>query len=95
MTPEPNGLGAWWFPKRFRRWLTDKSRTFFDDAAWNKHDIGYALGNPSRKICDQKFLQAMLRDASKSDRPETAGALAMFFWFSVRAGGRWSYNQGK
>lgn len=37
--------------------------------------------------------QAMLGDASRHDRPATAALLALVFWVSVRAGGRWSYGR--
>lgn len=63
-----NGLGPWWFPAFIRRWLTVSSSLFFDEAAWDKHDIGYDAGFPSRAICDWRFFQAMLRDASRCTR---------------------------
>lgn len=87
-----NGLGAWWFPVFFRNWLTTTSKQFFDEAAWEKHDIGYNRAFPDRKTCDLKFLQAMLRDASKQDRAVLTATLALFFWVCVRLGGRWSYG---
>ena len=92
--PPPNGLGAWWFPKWLRDWLTRKSRDFFDEAAWEKHDIGYAVQDPDRATCDRKFLQAMLRDASLHERPATCATLALFFWACVRVGGWGSYGRG-
>lgn len=87
-----NGLGAWWFPKFIRDWLTEKSKSFFKEAAWEKHDIGYARAYPDRRTCDLKFLQAMLRDASEQDTAIKATALALLFWACVRIGGRWSYG---
>lgn len=91
--PEVNGLGAWWFPAPFRNWLTRKSKQFFDEAAWEKHDIGYGRADPDRATCDRKFLQAMLRDASRQDRPALTAMLALFFWVCVRIGGHWSYGK--
>ncbi len=87
----PNGLGAWWFPAPLRAWLTRKSAAFFDEASWVKHDIGYAAGHPARHICDRKFLQAMLRDASRGQRPAKSAILALLFWVCVRIGGGFSY----
>lgn len=87
----PNGLGAWWFPTPLRAWLTNRSAAFFNEASWVKHDIGYSRGRPARHICDRKFLQAMLRDASRHDRPALCAALALLFWVCVRVGGHWSY----
>jgi hypothetical protein len=87
----PNGLGAWWFPAPLRAWLTRKSAVFFNEASWIKHDIGYARGWPARDVCDRKFLQAMLRDASRRDRPAGSAVLALLFWVCVRGGGSLSY----
>lgn len=92
-----NGLGPWWFPALIRNRLTSLSRRFFDEAAWEKHDIGYAAGEPSRADCDRKFLQAMLRDASQvSTTGRVFGCLflALLFWILVRLFGWGSYNYG-
>lgn len=88
-----NGLGAWWFPAPLRRYLTRKSAEFFRKAAWEKHDIGYGLGSPSRLVCDIRFLSAMVHDATYSDRPRRTLFLALLFFFCVRVGGRLSYNR--
>ena len=87
-----NGLGAWWFPEFFRVWLTKESAKFFREAAWINHDIGYSRGSPSREICDRKFLQAMLRDASLSPAPVQTALVALLLWMCVRVGGALSYN---
>jgi len=93
--PKPNGLGAWWFPAPIRNWLTRKSLAFFDEAAWVKHDVGYAASNPSREMCDKKFLQAMLRDAIQHEETAKTATLALMFWACVRVGGGLSYGRGK
>jgi hypothetical protein len=90
-----NGLGPWWFPAWGRRFLTRLSARFFREAAWEKHDAGYAKGRPARAVCDRRFLQAMLRDASQTNTTPRIAAccvLAWFYWGAVRIGGRWSYN---
>jgi hypothetical protein len=91
-----NGLGPWWFPARLRDWLTRASSLFFDEAAWNKHDEGYARGRPSRAECDRKFLCAMLRDASRCTTTPRIWAciwLAGLFWLMVRLFGWASYQR--
>jgi len=90
-----NGMGAWWFPKSLRLWITVKSKTFFSEASWMRHDEGYALGRPDREVCDKKFLQAMLRDASVRDRPVVTAILALTFWACVRVAGFGSYGTNK
>jgi hypothetical protein len=92
----PNGLGPWWFSAKLRARLTAFSRRFFNEASWEKHDIGYAAGAPSRAVCDRKFLQAMLRDASQvSTTGRVFGCLflAVLFWLLVRAFGWASYGR--
>ena len=89
-----NGLGPWWFPDIWRRWLTALSSLFFSEAAWVKHDEGYAAGQPPRADCDWLFLAAMMRDASRTTRLHrmiACIALAFFFYTSVRAFGWLSY----
>ena len=91
-----NGLGPWWFPAFLREFLTNVSKWFFNEAAWEKHDEGYELGYPCRADCDKKFLQAMLRDASKSEKINkilTCTALAIIYWSLVRLFGWASYNK--
>jgi len=91
-----NGLGPWWFPPFIRKFLTRLSKRFFREAAWIKHDEGYARGYPARAVCDRKFLQAMLRDASLTSttvRVLACVALALFYWTMVRLFGWASYNR--
>lgn len=91
-----NGLGPWWFPAGLRRFLTRLGERFFNEAAWEKHDEGYARRYPSRAECDRKFLMAMLRDASRAETVRRAAAcvlLAFFFWMAVRVGGSASYGR--
>lgn len=91
-----NGIGPSWFPAWLRKLLTHFGSSFFHEAAWDKHDIGYANADPSRSTCDRKFLQAMLRDASKTSttfRIFACTVLAWFFWICVRCFGRPSYNE--
>lgn len=90
-----NGIGPKWFPKWLRRALTRFGSTFFEEAAWDKHDEGYAAGTPSRVECDRKFLQAMLRDASRTTTTPRIAAcciLAWVFWAFVRVFGWMTYR---
>jgi len=90
-----NGVGPSWFPSSVRDKLTKFSLRFFNEASWSKHDIGYKRGNPSRYICDMKFLQAMLRDASKSKpvlKILICVLIAWFYWIWVRLLGWISYK---
>lgn len=92
-----NGVGPWWFPDWARQFLTWLSSHFFDEASWRKHDEGYTLAIKPRAICDWKFLQAMIRDASRTTRLHRmlmCIVLALFFYTSVRIGGRASYGRG-
>lgn len=91
-----NGLGPYWFPDWLRKLLSKAGSSFFDEAAWDKHDEGYAKQYPSRVVCDRKFLQAMLKDASKTTttfRVFMCCILAWVFWFFVRVFGWISYNK--
>jgi hypothetical protein len=91
-----NGLGPWWFPAFARNFLTRLSKRFFNEAAWDKHDEGYDLGVPSRTVCDRKFLQAMLRDASQTTttgRVLACVGLALTYWALARVFGVFSYNR--
>lgn len=79
-----NGLGPYWFPAIWRRWLT---ALFFDEAGWQAHDVGYNRGFPSRSVCDFKFLAAMVRDASRTSTLAKMVAclgLALLFYVAAR-----------
>ena len=91
-----NGLGPWWFPDAWRRWLTNLSSLFFDEAGWSKHDVAYDKGFPSRSTADFKFLAAMVRDASLTTRLHRMIAclmLALLFYALVRLFGWASYGR--
>lgn len=90
-----NGVGPWWFPSWPRRVLTRIASVFFQEADWGRHDFGYAHETAPRAVCDLRFLQAMLRDASRlASFPKILGAcaLAWVFWIAVRAFGWASYG---
>jgi hypothetical protein len=74
--------------------MTAVSDYFFNEASWQKHDEGYERGYPSRRICDRKFLEAMLRDAKAHPFPKKAVAyvLAWASWAAVRTFGSSQYN---
>ena len=94
----PNGFGPWWMPAPVRAVLTRFSAWFFDEASWQRHDIGYAHGYPSRAEADRKFLAAMLRDASQAERVwhmAAACVLAWLFWGVVRLFGWMSYGRAR
>jgi hypothetical protein len=91
-----NGVGPWWLPAWPRRALTRLSGRFFQEADWAHHDYGYATRAAPRTVCDLRFLQAMLRDASA--QPGTgatlaATVLAVTFWMLVRLFGWASYGR--
>lgn len=91
-----NGIGPSWFPKFIRVALTRFGSSFFQEAAWDKHDVGYELAIKPRSLCDRKFLQAMLRDASATQvtwRILVSTILAWVFWSFVRVYGRPSYKK--
>lgn len=91
-----NGVGPAWAWSWVRRLLTALSGLFFCEAGWREHDVGYGRGFPSRSVCDRKFLQAMLRDASETTttpRVIACCALAFSFWVMVRAFGWASYGK--
>lgn len=88
-----NGLGPWWLPSPIRAWMTGKTKRFFREASWIKHDEGYARGYPDRATCDRNFLQAMLRDAAANKSPALTSMLALLLWFLVRIGGWLSYRK--
>lgn len=89
-----NGVGPWWFHPKLRKWVTDFSRHFFSEASWQKHDEGYKRGDPSRAICDLKFLQAMKRDAlmQKGFMRLSCYALAYSYYGLCRLLGWTAYN---
>lgn len=91
-----NGIGPSWFPDFIRVALTRFGSSFFKEAAWDKHDVGYDQAIKPRHICDRKFLQAMLRDASdtqETSRMLLSTILAWLFWSFVRVYGRPSYKK--
>lgn len=93
-----NGLGPAWFPDWLRKALTKFGSSFFDEASWDRHDEGYRAGFPARAICDRKFLQAMLRDASITTTTLRVAActfLAWSFWLLVRLFGWITYYGNK
>jgi hypothetical protein len=66
---------------------------FFSEASWYRHDEGYLNGDPPRRVCDMKFLRAMLRDAAELRGPvrmAAGGVLAWAFWITVRLFG-WAF----
>jgi hypothetical protein len=93
-----NGIGPSWFPAWLRRLLTKFGRSWFKEASWEKHDEGYEAGEPARHVCDLKFFQAMVRDASETKPAWRVNAtifLAFIGWVMVRLFGWMSYNRKK
>lgn len=90
-----NGVGPWWFTDGMRKVLTGYASFFFDDASWKHHDFGYTKGHLAehRKEYDQKFLQAMKRDARSLGvgKREMAFLLSYAFYIAVRIGGGGSF----
>lgn len=77
--------------------LTRLSGCFFLTASWDRHDVGYARGCPSRAECDRLFLAAMLADAGQAGpvwRMAGCTVLAWGFWVAVRLFGWASYGRG-
>ena len=96
MSSARNGVGPAWAPSIVRQALTRLSGLFFDEAGWQRHDDGYAAGDPSRATCDRKFLQAMLRDAAETTtvaRIFACCALAWTFYLACRLGGWTRYGR--
>lgn len=92
----PNGFGPESWPKKLQQAFNRFSTHYFNEASANKHDEGYRLALHSRWHCDKRFLQAMIRDASKQDRVSKIFIclnLAIIYWLAVRVGG--SRNYGK
>lgn len=92
---ESNGFGPAWLPVWVRRLMTKFGLLFFDEASWARHDEGYARGYPARHVCDRKFLQAMLRDASHARttlKVAVSTSLAWAVWAAVRLLGWVSFN---
>jgi hypothetical protein len=90
-----NGIGPKWFPAPLRKALTKLGEYFFIEASWEIHDEGYTKGSPDRDVCDRKFLQAMLRDASLTTTTlKVAGCtiLAWTFWLFTRVFGWMTYR---
>ena len=58
-----NGCG----PESWPNWIKESLFNWFFEASCNKHDIGYTKGGNEarRKVCDDKFLEAMLRDSKR------------------------------
>jgi len=84
-----NGIGPWWFPAWFRKWLATDLSGFFEEASWRHHDFGYYIGRTERerREYDGKFFRAMCRDAFRLEHVfGTAFALiiSVFFYVSVR-----------
>ena len=93
-----NGLGPYWFPAAWRRWLTQVSSLFFDEANWELHDKGYQRKEHPRWYCDHRMLGASLRDASNAKTPARMLActvLAWMFWALVRCFGWISWRFAK
>jgi hypothetical protein len=93
-----NGVGPAWFSPKIREILTWISSCFFSEASWDKHDEGYEAGELARHVCDLKFYQAMIRDASETKpawRVNATLCLAFIGWATVRAFGWMSYNKRK
>ena len=91
-----NGVGPWWFPGPIRSVITRLSGLFFQEASWVRHDRGYSRGRPARSECDRLFLNALLRDASRTTKASRAIAcawLGVFFWIMVRLFGWASYGR--
>lgn len=83
-----NGCGPDWFP----RWLKVALFNWFFEASCDKHDEGYQEGGSEarRKVCDDKFLEAMLRDTQRRHfllRPLMKAQAYTFYWI-VRKYGR-------
>jgi len=92
-----NGVGPAWAPEWLRAIFTWFSAMFFDEAGWREHDQGYQLATTPRWLCDLRFLQAMVRDASHQHRAikiAACCALALTFWAMVRLFGWASYGRG-
>jgi len=92
----PNGFGPESWPKKLQQTFNRFSTHYFDEASANKHDEGYKLAIKSRWHCDKRFLQAMLRDASKQERFSKIFIcliLAITYWLSVRLFGWRHYGK--
>ena len=87
-----NGCGPAWMPERLKKLLFN----WFHEASCNRHDWGYTVGGNSkrRKVCDEKFLEAMLRDADRLPRfkRKVAIAQAHIFYRMVRMFGYSRFN---
>lgn len=92
----PNGFGPESWPKKLQAAFNRFSTHYFDEASANKHDEGYKLAIKSRWHCDKRFLQAMVRDASKQERVSKIFIcliLAITYWLFVRVFGSRHYGK--
>lgn len=101
-----NGCGPEWMSKwKWSRLIQSKLFNWFHEASCDRHDEGYKFGGTGRrrKVCDKKFLQAMLRDSdrilSSEESPTlnvikhlSAKAQAYTFYGLVRIGGWRHFN---
>jgi hypothetical protein len=92
----PNGFGPESWPKKLQKAFNRFSTHYFDEASANRHDEGYKLAVKSRWHCDKRFLQAMIRDASKQERVPKIFIcliLAITYWLFVRSFGWRHYGK--
>lgn len=92
-----NGCGPEWMDKwGWSRKLQDGLFDWFHEASCDKHDEGYAEGGgrKRRKVCDEKFLDAMLRDSDvlRGTKRSIAMSQAYAFYGLVRAFGWLHFN---
>jgi hypothetical protein len=86
-----DACGPTWLPTVIRRPLFG----WFFEASCRKHDEGYGVGGDAarRKVCDKKFLQAMLKDSKRSTLTRVPKAVVAYaFYAAVRVGGSLSFN---
>lgn len=87
-----NGCGRESWPE----WVKDYLFNWFFEASCNKHDEGYQEGGDEarRKECDDKFLEAMLRDVMRLPFYKRAVPffMAHLYYRAVRTFGKSSFN---
>lgn len=87
-----NGCGPGWLP----HFATELLFNWFFEASCNRHDEGYQEGGDEarRKVCDDKFLAAMLRDTQLLPRivRPLAVAEAYCYYALVRQFGSRHFN---
>ena len=88
-----NGCGPDWVP----RWIKSALFDWFHEASCDKHDEGYSKGGDEarRKVCDKKFLEAMLRDTLRQPTipsRKIAFVQAWAYYGLVRVFGKSSFN---